>query len=33
MKIDLNLMNAFAAVYRERSVGRAAEALNYPSRR
>lgn len=28
MKIDLNLMNVFAAVYRERSVGRAAEALN-----
>jgi DNA-binding transcriptional LysR family regulator len=28
MKIDLNLMSTFAAVYRERSVGRAAEVLN-----
>lgn len=28
MKTDLNLMSTFAAVYRERSVGRAAEALN-----
>ncbi len=28
MKMDLNLMNVFAAIYRERSVGRAAAALH-----